>query len=219
MKLEKSAQPVSELELAAGEELQPVSAEVGDGGDGAAALAAVDVPVSIGMSSKLAVHTGPGGGKERPVTTGNLWKASHRRLDGAGAPTRVVLDLRLWSDSTLESKRAERLQPVSTSILSSVLGLAASNGSLFTSSSSESVLSSLSVLPELLDGNSHTVSLLRRSHTGGGGDPSSEALATQTDPGSTAPGRFPHTSHAALSPHQSRLNRTRASNLMLSVSK
>ncbi len=41
-------------------------------------------------------------------------------------------------------------QPVSTSILSSVLGLEASNGSLFTSSSSESVLSSLSVLPELL---------------------------------------------------------------------
>lgn len=71
VKLEKSAQPVSELALAAGEELQPVSAEVGDGGDGAAALAAVDVPVSIGMSSKLAVHTGPGGYKH-PVTGVNL---------------------------------------------------------------------------------------------------------------------------------------------------
>lgn len=62
VKLEKSAQPVSELELAAGEELQPVSAEVGDGGDAAAALEAVDVPVSMGMTSNVAVHTGPGGG-------------------------------------------------------------------------------------------------------------------------------------------------------------
>lgn len=59
VKLEKSAQPVSELESAAGEELQPDSAAVGDGGEAAAALGAVDVPVSIGMSSKLAVHTGP----------------------------------------------------------------------------------------------------------------------------------------------------------------
>lgn len=64
MKLEKSAQPVSEL--AVGEELQPVPADVGDGGDPAAAAAAlgvVDVPVSMGMSSKLAVHTGPEGSK------------------------------------------------------------------------------------------------------------------------------------------------------------
>lgn len=64
VKLEKSAQPVSELGSAAGEELQPDSAAVGDGGDAAttaaaATLGAVDVPVSIGMSSKLAVHTGP----------------------------------------------------------------------------------------------------------------------------------------------------------------
>lgn len=58
-KLEKSAQPVSALELAAADELQPVSADAVDGGAGTAALEAVDVPVSIGMSSKLAVHTGP----------------------------------------------------------------------------------------------------------------------------------------------------------------
>lgn len=70
VKLEKSAQPVSELELVAGEELQPVSAGGGDGGDGATAPAAVDVPVSIGMSSKLAVHTGPGGAK----TSRYRWK-------------------------------------------------------------------------------------------------------------------------------------------------
>lgn len=140
MKLEKSAQPVSEFELAAGEELQPVSAEVGDGGDGTAALAAVDVPVSIGMSSKLAVHTGPWGVK----TSRYKWK-----------PLQNLSKAPVWSrkpqqSSTQEARREDRLQPVSTSILSSVLGLAASNGSLFTSSSSESVLSSLSVLPELL---------------------------------------------------------------------
>lgn len=108
LKLEKSAQPVSELEVA-GEALhaasgrtsdEEVEEDIGEEAGGLLALegGAVDVPVSIGMSSKLAVHTGP----------------------------------------------------VSTSILSSVLGLEASNGSLFTSSSSESVLSSLSVLPELL---------------------------------------------------------------------
>lgn len=70
VKLEKSAQPVSELELAAGDELHPASGstsveeeEEEDKGDEAAGLAlevgAVDVPVSMGMSSKLAVHTGP----------------------------------------------------------------------------------------------------------------------------------------------------------------
>lgn len=63
VKLEKSAQPVSEV--AAGEELHPASAEgeeeEEDKGEEAAGLeaGAVDVPVSIGMSSKLAVHTGP----------------------------------------------------------------------------------------------------------------------------------------------------------------
>lgn len=62
VKLEKSAQPVSEFELAAGEELHAVSGEV-EGEDGAGLLGlefeAVDVPVSIGISSKFAVHTGP----------------------------------------------------------------------------------------------------------------------------------------------------------------
>lgn len=70
MKLEKSAQPVSELAVLEGEELHPASgmASVEEGaedrGQGAAGLVgldagAVDVPVSMGMSSKLAVHTGP----------------------------------------------------------------------------------------------------------------------------------------------------------------
>lgn len=60
VKLEKSAQPVSEFVVAAGEEFQPASAEVEEGGgEEAATLEAVDVPVSIGISSKLAVHTGP----------------------------------------------------------------------------------------------------------------------------------------------------------------
>lgn len=59
VKLEKSAQPVSAFGWAAAGELQPVSADAGDGGAGTAELEAVDVPVSIGMSSKLAVHTGP----------------------------------------------------------------------------------------------------------------------------------------------------------------
>lgn len=70
VKFEKSAQPVSELELAAGDEFHPASgrtsAEEGeeDKGQEAAGLlgleaGAVDVPVSMGMSSKLAVHTGP----------------------------------------------------------------------------------------------------------------------------------------------------------------
>lgn len=64
VKLEKSAQPVPELEVAAGEELHPASEEEEeeeDKGEEAAGLelGAVVVPVSIGMSSKLAVHTGP----------------------------------------------------------------------------------------------------------------------------------------------------------------
>lgn len=69
VKLEKSAQPVSEFELAAGDELHPASGrtsaveEEEDKGEEAAGLVleagAVDVPVSMGMSSKLAVHTGP----------------------------------------------------------------------------------------------------------------------------------------------------------------
>lgn len=68
VKLEKSAQPVSAFELAAAEELQPASADAGDGGAGTAALGAVDVPVSIGMSSKLAVHTGPESVRDPQVT-------------------------------------------------------------------------------------------------------------------------------------------------------
>lgn len=71
MKLEKSAQPVSLLVVAAaGDELHPVSGRTSvEGedkakGEEAAGLfgldaGAVDVPVSIGMSSKFAVHTGP----------------------------------------------------------------------------------------------------------------------------------------------------------------
>lgn len=70
VKLEKSAQPVSELEVAEGEELHAASEracveeEEGDKGEEAAGLlgleaGAVEVPVSMGMSSKLAVHTGP----------------------------------------------------------------------------------------------------------------------------------------------------------------
>lgn len=100
MKLEKSAQPVSELELAAGEELQPVSAEVGGGGDGTAALAAVDVPVSIGMSSKLAVHTGPWGVKNIPLQMNTSVKPLKGVCTEQEAPTVVLLDFRLDSDST-----------------------------------------------------------------------------------------------------------------------
>lgn len=70
VKLEKSAQPVSEPEAGLGEELHAesdrasVGAEEGDRGEEAAGLVgleagAVEVPVSMGMSSKLAVHTGP----------------------------------------------------------------------------------------------------------------------------------------------------------------
>lgn len=69
VKLEKSAQPVSELEVTEGEELHDASGrasveEEEDKGEDAAELlgleaGAVDVPVSMGMSSKLAVHTGP----------------------------------------------------------------------------------------------------------------------------------------------------------------
>lgn len=62
--MEKSAQPVSELP--AEEEFHPDTAEgdeedKGEETDGLE-VEATDVPVSIGMSSKLAVHTGP---KER----------------------------------------------------------------------------------------------------------------------------------------------------------
>lgn len=57
-------------------------------------------------------------------------------------------------------------KPVSTSILSSVPGLEASNGSLFTSSSSESVLSSLSVLPELLGHRARVISDLEAYEIG-----------------------------------------------------
>ncbi|TNN40665.1 hypothetical protein EYF80_049159 [Liparis tanakae] len=74
VELEKSAQPVAALEGAggvAGAALHDASSEssVEEGGeeDAAAGAAgavgldagAVDVPVSMGMSSKLAVHTGP----------------------------------------------------------------------------------------------------------------------------------------------------------------
>lgn len=68
VKLEKSAQPVSEIEVTAGEELHAAlvgtSVEEEDKGEEAAgmvglATGARDVPVSMGMSSKLAVHTGP----------------------------------------------------------------------------------------------------------------------------------------------------------------
>lgn len=70
VKLEKSAQPVSELGLAGGEALHAASGRASvegvedDRGETAAGLLglaaeAVDVPVSMGMSSKLAVHTGP----------------------------------------------------------------------------------------------------------------------------------------------------------------
>lgn len=62
--MEKSAQPVSEVP--AEEEFHPDNAEgdeedKGEETDGLE-VEAIDVPVSIGMSSKLAVHTGP---KER----------------------------------------------------------------------------------------------------------------------------------------------------------
>ena len=70
VKLEKSAQPVSELGLAAGEVLHAASGrtsveEEDEGKEEQAVgllgleVGAVDVPVSMGMSSKLAVHTGP----------------------------------------------------------------------------------------------------------------------------------------------------------------
>lgn len=68
--LEKSAQPVSEFEVAAGEKLHAASdsasleEEEEDRGVEEAGLLGLDtgalvIPVSIGMSSKLAVHTGP----------------------------------------------------------------------------------------------------------------------------------------------------------------
>lgn len=69
--MEKSAQPVAALEGAGGVAVAALhdassesSVEEGGGEDTAAGAAgldagAVDVPVSMGMSSKLAVHTGP----------------------------------------------------------------------------------------------------------------------------------------------------------------
>lgn len=66
--MEKSAQPVSELWVAAGEEFQVASGmtsveEEDSRGEGVEVLGlevgAVEVPVSMGISSKVAVHTGP----------------------------------------------------------------------------------------------------------------------------------------------------------------
>lgn len=58
MKLEKSAQPASPSAAAFGE-LQPEgSGPVGREAD-VGAPGAAELPVSIGMSSKFAVHTGP----------------------------------------------------------------------------------------------------------------------------------------------------------------
>ena len=64
LKLQKFAQPVSVLLVAEEEELQATSAGVSVEEDTAAELVglaggAEEVPVSIGMSSKLAVQTGP----------------------------------------------------------------------------------------------------------------------------------------------------------------
>lgn len=69
LKLEKSAQPASELEVVAGEERHASSVgtsveEEEDKGEDAEELfepeaGTMDAPVSMGMSSKLAVHTGP----------------------------------------------------------------------------------------------------------------------------------------------------------------
>lgn len=92
VQLEKSAQPVSEGALAVGEELQPVSAEVGDGGEGAAALGVVGVPVSMGMSSKFAVHTGPDKHSGAPVSTrapARIISSLRRRTWAGPAPTCV----------------------------------------------------------------------------------------------------------------------------------
>lgn len=62
--MQKLAQPVSELDKVVGEELHATSGGASveeDVVEGLLELAAgaVEVPVSIGMSSKLAVHTGP----------------------------------------------------------------------------------------------------------------------------------------------------------------
>ncbi len=56
VKLEKSAQPDS---AAAFGEFQPAGSGTAAGEVDTGALGAVELPVSIGMSSKFAVHTGP----------------------------------------------------------------------------------------------------------------------------------------------------------------
>lgn len=56
VKLEKSAQPVS---VSAFGELQPEDSGAAAGEVGTGALGVVELPVSMGMSSKFAVHTGP----------------------------------------------------------------------------------------------------------------------------------------------------------------
>lgn len=56
VKLEKSAQPVSAAALG---ELQPEGSGAAAGEFDTGALGVVELPVSMGMSSKFAVHTGP----------------------------------------------------------------------------------------------------------------------------------------------------------------
>lgn len=56
VKLEKSAQPVS---VSAFGELQPEDSGAAAGEVDTGALGVVELPVSMGMSSKFAVHTGP----------------------------------------------------------------------------------------------------------------------------------------------------------------
>lgn len=58
VKLEKSAQPVSPSPAAFGE-FQPAGSGTAAGEFVTGALGAVELPVSIGISSKFAVHTGP----------------------------------------------------------------------------------------------------------------------------------------------------------------
>lgn len=92
VKLEKSAQPVSAFEWA--EEFQPVSAGAGGGADGTAALAGVDAAVSIGMSSKLAVHTGPWKIKDAQVTPPAVAETSQTdRVDQQQATASTVYRL------------------------------------------------------------------------------------------------------------------------------
>lgn len=58
MKLEKSAQPAVPSAAAFGE-LQPGGSGIADREADVGALGAAELPVSIGTSSKFAVHTGP----------------------------------------------------------------------------------------------------------------------------------------------------------------